>query len=36
MFDVSTLELSNPDGSVVSLQEYAGKPLVVQIHRYWG
>ena len=36
MFDVSTLELSQPDNKVVSLTDYAGKPLLIQLLRYWG
>ncbi len=36
MFDASTLELTHPDQSVASLQDYKGKPLVIQLLRYWG
>ena len=36
MFDVSALDLTAPDGSARSLAEFAGKPLVIQLNRYFG
>lgn len=35
-FDVSAIGLTAPDASAVDLVDVAGKPLVVQVLRYWG
>lgn len=36
MADLSSLDLTDVDGKAASLTDYAGKPLVIQLARFYG